>query len=100
MWIESKGTLTAEQKQFDQSLRAPPYRSYNKLVVFVPGYYDGANVSVKKSATSDGGSNSGTMEENLHRSPFESNPDMEWDSEGGVEYAKFPATQLICLQKR
>ena len=73
-------------------MRAPPYRSYNKLVVFVPGYYDGANVAVKKSATSDGGSNSGTMEENLHRSPFESNPDMEWDSEGGVEYAKFPAT--------
>ena len=73
-------------------MRAPPYRSYNKLVVFVSGYYDGANVSVKKSTTSDGGSNSSAMEENLHWSPSESNLDMEWDSEGGVEYAEFPAT--------
>ena len=73
-------------------MRAPPYRFYNKLVVFVPGYYDEASVSVKKSATSDRGSSSGTVEENLHRSPSESNPDMEWDSEGGVEYAKFTTT--------
>lgn len=39
-----------------------------------------------------GWSNSSTAKENLHRSPSESNPDMEWDLEGGVEYAEFTAT--------
>lgn len=54
MWIESKGTLTAKKRKFDKSLRAPPYRSYNKSVVFAPDYYDEASVSVKKCITSDG----------------------------------------------
>ena len=92
MWIESKGILTANQKQFDQSLRAPSYRSYNKPIVFVPSYYDRASVFVKKSTTSDKGSNSSMAEENLQQSLSKSNLDMEWNSKGGVEYTEFPTT--------
>ena len=40
LWIQSKGTLTVDQRQFSQTLRAPPHRATNKPIVFVPGYYD------------------------------------------------------------
>lgn len=40
LWIQSKGMLTTEHRQFGQNLRAPPYRLYNKPIVFVPGYYE------------------------------------------------------------
>ena len=40
LWIQSKGSLTVDQRQFSQNLRAPPYRATNKPIVFVPGYYD------------------------------------------------------------
>lgn len=40
LWLNSKGTLTPNQRQYSQSLRAPPYRSHNKPVVFVLGFYE------------------------------------------------------------
>ena len=40
LWIQSKGSLTVDQRQFSQNLRAPPYRAMNKPIVFVPGFFD------------------------------------------------------------
>ena len=40
LWVQSKGSLKAEHQQFGPSLRAPPYTSAGKDVIFVPGYYD------------------------------------------------------------
>ena len=40
LWINSKGTLSPSERQYSQNLRAPPYRSYNKPIVFVPGFSD------------------------------------------------------------
>ena len=51
LWIQSKGTLTAEQRQFGKNLRASPYRSFNKPIVFVTGFYD--NVANPSAASED-----------------------------------------------
>ena len=40
LWIESKGTLTPEQQQFNSSLKAALYASAGKDVIYVPGYYE------------------------------------------------------------
>ena len=40
LWIQSKGTLTEAQQQFSPNLRALPYQSTGKSVIFVPGYYE------------------------------------------------------------
>ena len=40
MWIQSKGTLTEAQQQSGPNLRALPYQSTGKSVIFVPGYYE------------------------------------------------------------
>ena len=39
LWLESKGSLTNDQKQFGPSLRAPPYVSSRRNVVSIPGFY-------------------------------------------------------------
>lgn len=40
MWIQSKGALTTDQQEFGSFLRAPPYKSSGKDVVYVLGYYE------------------------------------------------------------
>ena len=40
LWIQSKGTLKTENQQFGSHLRAAPYTSAGKDVIFVPGYYE------------------------------------------------------------
>lgn len=40
LWIQSRGTLTSEQKQFGPSLRAAPFQSGEKNVFFEPGFFD------------------------------------------------------------
>ena len=40
MWIDSKGTLTSEQQQFDSTLKAAPYTSSGKDVIYVPRYHE------------------------------------------------------------
>ena len=40
LWIKSKGTLKTEDQQFGSHLRAAPYTSAGKDVIFVPGYYE------------------------------------------------------------
>ena len=51
LWIQSKGSLTAKQRQFGQFLRASPYISFNKPIIFVPGFYD--NVASTSKASED-----------------------------------------------
>ena len=38
-WIESEGTLKADQREFGPELRAQPFVASKKSVVSVPGYY-------------------------------------------------------------
>lgn len=47
--IQSKGSLPAEQRKFGQFLRASPYISFNKPIIFVPGFYDNV-VSTSKAS--------------------------------------------------
>ena len=42
LWIESKGTLTPDQQQFNSTLRAAPYSSAGKDVIYVLGFYEQA----------------------------------------------------------
>ena len=39
LWIESKGTLKVEQREFGPQLRAPPFVATRKNAILVPGYY-------------------------------------------------------------
>ena len=41
IWVESQGTLTTDQQQFGPSLRAPPYKTAGRDVIYVPGYFEG-----------------------------------------------------------
>lgn len=77
--MDSKGTLTPNQKQLDQSLRASPYKSHNKPMVFVPRYYDRAGPSVKRYSKDGEGSHQGIAVKSDLNSLFEMNPDMEMD---------------------
>lgn len=40
LWINSKGALSVDERQYSQGLCAPPYRDYNKPTVCVPGFYE------------------------------------------------------------
>ena len=40
LWIDSKGTLKLKQQKFDSTLKAAPYTSACKDVIYVPGYYE------------------------------------------------------------
>ena len=40
LWINSKGTLKVENQQFGSCLRAAPYTSAGKDVIYVSGYYE------------------------------------------------------------
>lgn len=85
LWIESTGTLSSDHRQFDQSLRATLYRSYNKPVVFVPSYHDGAKGFGDKNRPDGGERPSDTVEDNYQGRQFESILDMELDNDGEVE---------------
>ena len=39
LWIESKGTLRIDQREFGPQLRAPPFIPLKRTVIKVPGYY-------------------------------------------------------------
>ena len=49
MWLDSKGTLLPEQQQFNYNMRAAPYTSVGKSVIYVPGFYEGRKSSTHKS---------------------------------------------------
>ena len=40
LWINSKGTLKVKNQQFGSCLRAAPYTSAGKDVIYIPGYYE------------------------------------------------------------
>ena len=40
LWVQSNGTLTLDKQQFGPSLRASPYTSAGKGVIYVPRYYE------------------------------------------------------------
>ncbi|XP_075665607.1 uncharacterized protein At4g02000-like [Castanea sativa] len=48
LWIESKGTLSPDQQQFNSSLKAAPYSATGKDVIFVPGFYEGRKSSFRR----------------------------------------------------
>ena len=50
LWIDSKGTLTSEQQQFDSTLKVAPYTSAGKDVIYVPGYYERKKTRVHDTA--------------------------------------------------
>ena len=50
LWIDSKGTLTSEQQQFDSTLKVAPYTSAVKDVIYVPGYYERKKTRVHDTA--------------------------------------------------
>ena len=39
LWIESKGTLSPDSQQFNSSLKAAPYMTSGKNVIYIPGFY-------------------------------------------------------------
>ena len=40
LWLRSKGTLTPEHQQFYSSLKAIPEPGHEKVVVYVPEFYE------------------------------------------------------------
>ena len=72
LWIQSKGTLTMDQRQFSQSLRAPPYRATNKPIVFIPSYYDDLADSTYNEG--DGGTGSHEVGEGNANEPTAASP--------------------------
>lgn len=77
LWIRSKGSPTEEDKQYNHTLRASPYRPH-KSVVFVAGFYE--NVDIPR--TSFGGTENDqvTLEFSGPLSSTKLNPVMEMDT--------------------
>ena len=48
LWIQSNGSLKMDQQQFGSFLRAPPYKSSGRDMIYVPGYYEGKNNKARK----------------------------------------------------
>ena len=48
VWLNSEGTLTPEQRQFNPSLRAAPFFPLRKQVVSVPSFYKSRKSSIPK----------------------------------------------------
>ena len=47
LWLESKGFLTADQKQFGPTLRASPFVSSQKVVVSIPSFSNRNNACLR-----------------------------------------------------
>lgn len=41
LWIESNGTLIIDQQQFGLNLRAPPYKTAGRDVIYILGFFEG-----------------------------------------------------------
>ena len=48
LWIQSRGSLTTDQKQFGSYLRATPFQTGGKNVFVVLGYFDREHNNTKK----------------------------------------------------
>ena len=40
LWLQSKGTLIVDQRQYNSNLKAAPYTSKGRDVIVVPGFYE------------------------------------------------------------
>ena len=94
LWIKSKGTLSRDQQQFSSSLHASPYKSYNKPVIFVPGFYENVDSSRPSSVMNLGGGLVAAVAISILRHPLTTEPDMEMDTHDTVinEEDLFPKT--------
>lgn len=54
LWIESKGMLTSDQKQFGPFLRVAPFHASGRNVFFVPGIFDREEKKSKNPKKRDG----------------------------------------------
>ena len=71
LWIQSKGTLSTDSRQFGAHLRAAPYTSVGKDVIYVPGFYESRHSSVRSAPV---GRSEGLAEERLIETVSEQNP--------------------------
>ena len=53
LWIQSRGTLNPDQKQFGSFLRDAPFQAGGKNAFFVPGIFDRAGKNFKKQKQRD-----------------------------------------------
>lgn len=77
LWIQSKGTLNDEHKQFSSALKATPYKPSTQKIIYVPGFYDKPGLYEGSSCTS--GKNGDNVEEVIGAqvAPVEENIQME-----------------------
>ena len=71
LWIQSKGTLSTDSRQFGAHLRAAPYTSVGKDVIYVPGFYESRHSSVRSAPV---GRSEGLAKERLTETVSEQNP--------------------------
>ena len=83
-WIKSKGALSSDQQQFSCSLRVSPYKSYNKPVIFVLGFYKNIDSSRPSSSVKLGGGSVGAAGVLILHLPSTTEPDMEMDTHDAV----------------
>ena len=48
LWLQSKGSLTPDQQQFNSNLKAAPYTSTGRDVIVVPGFYENKSPFTRK----------------------------------------------------
>ena len=77
LWVQSNGTLTLDKQQFGPSLRAPPYTSTGKDVIYVLGYYEGKGGRKKTHSRDEGGDQNVAHQNSVAMSPVEAKPIME-----------------------
>lgn len=71
LWNDSKGTLSTKLQQFGPHLRAPPYHSAGKEVLFVPRYYERTSspLSWREKVLEDNGMSGGKNSEATGSTP-------------------------------
>ena len=84
LWIKSKGTLSSDQQKFSSSLRVSSYKSYDKLVIFVLGFYENVDNSRPSSSVKLGGGLVVAAGVLILHHPSATEPDMEMDTHDTV----------------
>ena len=82
--IRSKGILSPNQKQYSQSLRAAPYRSSNKPVIYVLGYYENFDTPISRKMAEKGTCSVPTGQPLAKTAPVADNLDMASDIHDGA----------------
>lgn len=99
LWLQSKGTLKEEDRQFGPSLRAAPYNPTNQRVIYVPGFYDKSGLEGdeglrrKEVGTSGVAGNKKSGEQTAGRSDMETE-EFEEELNAGLNGVKGNASNL------